>query len=439
VPAPSVKVKRCQGLQCYSGAVISAELTLSEMAPGGEAVGRRDDGLVVFVAGGAPGDRVEVALAAPRKGYAHGQLLRVLSPGAERVEPACPLAAPERCGGCPLMAVARPGQLRAKESWVRRALRKLPATILPILAPTPELGYRLRARLEVRHGRLGFAGSRSHNSVDIARCPVLVPALEQALFAGCAPLAGLLGEGATVQGLAGRSSVQLAVRFGAGAQRRAARAKLDELVQRQMVDCVLYEEDAPGPVVALGDDDGSGWGPFFSTADGFAQPSAPGHSLLPRLVAEAALAPPSPASPRILELFSGSGNLSRALRPGVTVLHCVEGEPQAAARARALFAGDAAVTVEARPVEAALRTLVAAGASFDVIVLDPPRTGAREAMPLLARLGAQRIVYVSCDPMTLGRDLGELSGLGYVARTVQPIDLTPHAAHVESLAIAERG
>jgi 23S rRNA (uracil1939-C5)-methyltransferase len=420
--------------------VISAELTLSEMAPGGEAVGRRDDGLVVFVAGGTPGDRVEVALTPPRKGYAHGQLLRVLSPGADRVEPACPLAVPERCGGCPLLAVARPAQLRAKESWVARALRKLPATILPILAPTPDLGYRLRARLEVRHGRLGFAGARSNSSVDIASCPVLVPALERALFGGCAPLAALLGEGATVQGLAGlpspSSGVQLAVRFGRGAQRPAAQASLDQLIRLHVVDCVLYEEEGGSAAVALGSD--SDWGPFFSTADGFAQPSAAGHSLLPRLVAEAAFAAPSLASARVLELFSGSGNLSRALRPAAKALHCVEGDPRAAARAQALFAGDAAVTVEARPVEAALRTLVSKGASFDVIVLDPPRTGAREAVPLLAQLGAQRIVYVSCDPMTLGRDLGELSGHGYLARTVQPIDLTPHAAHVESLAIAER-
>lgn len=422
--------------------MISAELTLSEMAPGGEAVGRRDDGLVVFVAGGTPGDRVEVALAPPRKGHAHGQLLRVLSPGAERVEPPCALAVPERCGGCPLMAVARPAQLRAKESWVRRALRKLPAPILPILAPAPDLGYRLRARLEVRHGRLGFAGARSHRSVEIARCPVLVPALERALFEGCAPLAALLGEGAVVQGLVGQSGVQLAVQLGAGAQRRAVRTRLDELVRSQMVDSVLYEASSGGAVVALGAD--SDWGPFFSTADGFAQPSAPGHSLLPRLVAEAtfaatAFAGPSPASARVLELFSGSGNLSRALRPHAKLLHCVEGEPRAAARAQALFAGDAAVTVEARPVEAALRTLAKSAATFDVVVLDPPRTGAREAVPLLAQLAAQRIVYVSCDPMTLGRDLGELSGHGYQVRTVQPIDLTPHAAHVESLAVVERG
>lgn len=416
----------------------SAELTLSEMAPGGEAVGRRDDGLVVFVAGGTPGDRVEVALDPPRKGYAHGRLLRVLSPGAERVEPACALSVPDRCGGCPLMAVARPSQLAAKESWVRRALRKLPPPleILPILAPAPDLGYRLRARVEVRGGRLGFAGARSHRVTEISACPVLVPSLERALFGGCAPLAPLLGEGATVQGLAGDDGgVQLAVSFGAGAQRRAARARFEALIREGVVDCVLYEGEDSEAAVVLGTGE---WGPFYSTADGFAQPSAPGHSLLPQLVADAAFAPPTPAAPRVLELFSGSGNLSRALRPRASLLHCVEGEPRAARRAQRLFSGDAAVTVEARPVETALRALASAGAGFDVVVLDPPRTGAREAVPLLRQLGSQRIVYVSCDPMTLGRDLGELAAAGYVARTVQPIDLTPQAAHVESLAVAER-
>jgi 23S rRNA (uracil1939-C5)-methyltransferase len=434
------------------------ELTFFEMAPGGDAVGRRDDGLVVFVPGGAPGDRALVALPPPKKGHARGRLLRVLKPGEARVQPACPLANPEHCGGCPLMAVSRPAQLQAKEDWVRRALRpeKLghAVQILPILDAAPALGYRLRARLVVRNGQLGFAGARSHRGVRIDTCAVLVPALDRVLFSGpksCARLAPLLGEGATVRGLVSDSGeVQLAVELSAGAQGRAARAALQELVQSREIVGVHYkhgphDEWLGEPLLKL-DEKGEGGG-FFATAAGFAQPSRAGHTLLPRLVAEALpTAEPMGRGLRVLELYSGSGNLTRALcnqknvgQNNVESIHCIEGDVQAAARAQRLFRNIAApaVTIEARPVETALLSLVQKGARFDAIVLDPPRTGAREALGAIVRLGARRIVYVSCDPMTLGRDLAELSGHGYRTLSVQPIDLVPHAAHVECVAIVE--
>ncbi|HRI52390.1 MAG TPA: TRAM domain-containing protein, partial [Pseudomonadota bacterium] len=131
-------------------------LTLSELAVGGEAVGRLPDGRVVFVPGGAPDEEAEIALTATHRSYARGELLRVRSASPQRVAPPCPLAAglaaqsPDAkvsgaaCGGCPLMHVARPAQLQAKQEWVRRAVRHSGAEVLPILAPTQPLGYRVR-------------------------------------------------------------------------------------------------------------------------------------------------------------------------------------------------------------------------------------------------------------------------------------------------------
>src|SRR5207253_262505 len=86
--------------------------------------GRTAEGQVVFVPGGAPGDRVEVALVERKRDFARGALRRVIEPGPSRVAPPCPEAAPGRCGGCPLMHVDRRAQLLAKEEWVRRALRQ---------------------------------------------------------------------------------------------------------------------------------------------------------------------------------------------------------------------------------------------------------------------------------------------------------------------------
>lgn len=419
------------------------------MAPGGDAVGRRDDGLVVFVPGGTPGDRVEVAIAPPRKGLGRGRLLRVLSPGPNRVTPACALAASAQCGGCPLMAVRIEAQLAAKEAWVRRALRKSTsaANILPILAPTAELGYRLRARLMVRDGKLGYASARSHHGVFIASCAVLLPALDRVLFGRLGALVPLFGEGTIVRGLLGQMAdqpaVHLAVHLGPAARRQAVRAALYDLWQSGEVCGVILHDGNRTEYIGqktLKIGESSDLEPFEGSAEGFAQPSAAGHALLPQQVAAAiAEIAPRPGQPlRLLELFSGSGNLTRALQGPARTLLCIEGDAAAVARAQACFASAPNITMKAQAVEAALLELVQSAAQFDAAVLDPPRIGAREALPLLARLQARRIVYVSCDSMTLGRDLEFLVAQNYFVRRVQPIDLAPHTAHVECVAVLEK-
>lgn len=437
----------------------ATRLTLTELAAGGEAVGRRDDGMVVFVPGGAPGEQVEVRIEESRKGFARARLLRVLSPSADRVDPACPLAHPERCGGCPLMHVSRAAQLRAKQAWVQRALRQTGAEVLPILAPTPELGYRVRARLVVHEGRLGFAGARSHRSVAVAACPVMDPLLEAALLGHGSRLAPLLGEGATLAGLVGRvpgtdrRAVQLAVRLGRGGRRAAIRSALLGAIEQGLIAGASLGRDEGGE----GDDEilgaaaldvGGSAGPLLVTAAGFAQASAPGHTLLAEHVARAVTAAVTDVAepslrPRIVELYAGSGNLTRALRPVARSILAIEGDAAATARLQQLV--DAAqsealapVEVQQAPVEQAIAQLVRRGVTCDAVVLDPPRAGARPALRGIAALSPRRVVYVSCDAMTLGRDLVELAALGLRARRVQPIDLMPQTAEIECVAELER-
>jgi len=443
------------------------ELDLTEVAPGGDAVGRRDDGLVVFVPGGVPGDRVAVRLLSRQRSYARGELLRVVSPGPERVEAACPLAMPQpgqtaaACGGCPLMALSRPAQLVAKQSWVARALRQLAVELRPILAPAEPLGYRLRARLVVRAGQLSFAAAASHRGAVLTACPVLAPELAQVLLSRGPELPAALGEGGALSGLlgwhAGRPAVQLAAELGrhghlpvvrrllqkwieagdiVGASLRSAAGQ--SAAQEEILGQATLDLAAPPGEVASRDD----LGPLAGSAAGFAQACAAGHTLLPKLVADAVRLPfvdgslPVLPQPQVLELFSGSGNLTRALLPLAQAITCVEGDPAAMARAAARF-GDA-ITRCAEPVDSALAKLSAAGARFSTVVLDPPRAGAREAMSRIVGLGAQRVIYVSCDVMTLARDLATLAAAGYRLRSVQPLDLMPHTAEIECIAVCDR-
>src|SRR5262249_50070091 len=128
-----------------------------------------------------PGDLVEVRVVEEKRRFARAELVRVVEPGPTRVTPACPLS--DRCGGCPWMHVSREAQLAAKQEIVRRALAKLDIEVRQIVAPVPELRYRVRARWTRQGSAVGYAGRRSHQIVDVEACPALVPELEAALVA----------------------------------------------------------------------------------------------------------------------------------------------------------------------------------------------------------------------------------------------------------------
>jgi len=141
---------------------------------------------------------------------------------------------------------------------------------------------------------------------------------------------------------------------------------------------------------------------------------------------------------RVLELYAGDGNFTRDLAAGARGGVAVEGDRPAAARLHPRLAGHASWNVVAEASGRAVERLVAAGERFDVVVLDPPRAGAADVVAHLPALAPERIVYVSCDPMTLARDLATLAGLGYAARVAWPVDMMPQTWHVEVVCLVTR-
>lgn len=387
----------------------TVRLTIDSLAFGGDGVGRDAAGRVAFVPGTAPGDEVTAEIVEEKKGFARGELVRVVRPGA-RVEPPCPRFA-AGCGGCQWQHVALAAQRAAKEDIVRRALRHVvPAeAIRPIAAPSPPLGWRRRARLRFRRGTLGYLARRSHELVDVDTCPQLEPALDAALAALRA--IPLPGAGDVELLLTRRGEVHVAVD---GPEVRAA--DLAPLLGRAGIAGIVVRGETFGAAeVDLGDGDA----PFWAAADGFAQASDAGNDLLRALVREAAGAV---AGRRVLELYAGSGNFTRDLA-GADIV-AVEESPAAAARL-------------ARNARAGVRV---GGADvpegpFDVVAVDPPRTGLSPGLAAkLAALAAPTFVYVSCDPPTLARDLAPLVAAGYRAVWAQPVDLMPQTFHVEVVA-----
>jgi 23S rRNA (uracil1939-C5)-methyltransferase len=163
------------------------------------------------------------------------------------------------------------------------------------------------------------------------------------------------------------------------------------------------------------------------SADRFAQASLAGNQALLSCVADALPARAESA----LELYAGSGNLTRALTDVYDRVFACDVVPPAGGPPQG-------VQWRAGHAERVTATLAGAGVAIDVVVLDPPRSGARECMGPIAKLGPKRVIYVSCDPATMARDLVDLGTSGYQTKWLQPFDLMPQTSHVEVVAIADR-
>ncbi|MBP9205845.1 MAG: class I SAM-dependent RNA methyltransferase [Kofleriaceae bacterium] len=396
-----------------TGHPVGAELTLTvtSLAAGGDAVGRDDGGRVTFVPRAAPGDVVRVRVDEVHRSFARASLVAVEQPGPGRIEPACARFQAGPCGGCQWAHVDLAVQRASKHELVARALRRAIGAGLELRAmatPAPAWGWRRRARLHVAGGAVGYYAPRTHDVVDVAACPQLEPALVRALAAvrAAAPPDGELH---LLAGDAGAVVVATAAAW-PGAAALVGQGGVVGVVAGDGRHGAIAVELEPG---------------LWTAADEFAQAGSAGNAAI---VAEVRAAlPPEPG--RLLELFAGAGNLTRiALEAGWTVDACDQVRPARGLRHdRLRFAATAAE-----------RWPRAFGRQrYQAVLLDPPRAGAAAVMPTLRDQGPARVVYVSCDPATLGRDLEVLVAAGATPRWATPIDTMPHTAHVEVVAVVD--
>jgi 23S rRNA (uracil1939-C5)-methyltransferase len=406
---------------------------VTTLAHGPDAVGRHE-GRVIFVPGAAPGDRVRVRIVEQHGSYARATMLHRCAAGSSYREPPCPWIA--ACGGCPWQHVDYATQLAAKDRNVLESLKRIagvvPARPSPILAAPNEWSYRHRIRLHVAGGALGYRRPRSHELVEIERCLIAEPALSDVLAPLRTLVAGLAtalddvevasnGRGAVVVDATVRGPFREPDAAGVREWLRATPGVAGVGVRgrvwsRRFGDTSLHvtsEATAPPAAQRLGT---------------FTQVNPAANLLLVRAVVDIVGAGAS-----VLDLFCGAGNLSLPL---ARVARAVVGIDQDAggiadAAASATTAGLTNVRFEAGAADRVLRRHGLGDA--DVVVLDPPRSGAATVAAQLARLKPARIVYVSCDPATLARDTRTLVAAGYTVDRVQPIDLFPQTEHVETV------
>jgi 23S rRNA (uracil1939-C5)-methyltransferase len=381
------------------------ELRIESLAKGGDGVGRASDGRVVFVPFTAPGDLVRVALVSRHARYAHGAALELLEPGPGRTDPLCPVFGV--CGGCDWQHVAYGAQLEAKRAILRDAIERIAKLRVPerfAMRPSPSpYGYRSRARVVAGRGRVGFRRRRSHAVCATARCPVLVPALDE-------PLRALAEHPPEPTG-------EWEISAGSGGEVAVARVPARDSE-------AFVEIEVAGERLRV-------------SAGTFVQANA-----LVRDALAAAVAGASGGGQTCLELFAGAGLFTLPLARRFARVVAVESHPGAVAdlEENLAAAGLSDVEIVAQSVEEAFAASAFATLRPEVVVLDPPRAGleaaTRDGLP---RLRARRVVYVSCDPATLARDVAVLADRGYALASLEAFDLFPQTAHVEAVAVLEPG
>ncbi len=420
------------------------ELAVDGVSVSGDGVGRLGDGRVVFVPGALPGDRVRVRLALARKRVQFAELLEVVARSPDRVERRC---VSRQCGACPLGELSMEAQARVKKQRIVDTLRRIGHIDLGEMLSGvrhPLEGWRTRHRVRLHSAwqngvwTLGFHEPRSHNLIGVGPCAVLWAELEEAVV-DCAKLVTGLPESAQLS--------QVEVAYSRRDGRAAAHVYGEGAIEhykRWLGD--VRDSSLSGVVVESG---GHTWryGNIelrydHAQAEQFDLRYEPGvftqanPAVNDALVAAVVMAVRAGEKRRVLELHAGIGNFSVPIRLAGIELVATERNPRATVlcRRNARAAGVSLEVLDQSDYEA-VDTL----GEIDTVLLDPPRTGAAEAVRAVAAgESVKRVVYVSCDPATLARDAAHLVAAGFRVVSAEAFDMFPETPHVETLLVLAR-
>jgi 23S rRNA (uracil1939-C5)-methyltransferase len=408
--------------------VTAERVRIDRLASGGDGVGRLADGRTVFVPRAAPGDVVALRGVRRHRRFARARIARLEAASADRVEPPCPHYVRDDCGGCQLQHLTADAQRNARRAFVGDALRRIGRIDVenPPLHPAPsDWAYRTKLTLHARGRAIGLHPLDDAERVfDLETCLITSTSLVelwQAVRAHRALLPAGLSRVVLRLDRAGTRHVIFETdrMSGWGTADALARALADAGVP-----ALLWQRAGGRTESAAGE------GPQTFPVMAFEQV----HPAMGDVVREWAIAQVGDvAGGHAWDLYAGLGATTTALAARGASVESVEFDADAVAHADA--AGPAAgVTRHAARVEAAIGRLRAP----DVVITNPPRTGMDGVVTAaLGASGARRIVYISCDPATLARDLDRL-GPGYRVTRLRAFDLFPQTAHVESVVVLDR-
>lgn len=370
---------------------MQVELTIDHVGLMGQGVGHDAEANIYFVPGAVPGDRVLVKTENVAKKYRDAELVEIVSPSPDRRDPQCRWFT--QCGGCDWLHWEYEAQVRAKDEMLRHVIERsawLPEKFLPPILASQEFGYRNRIQLRSDGKRLGFYRKKSHDIVDIEKCEVADPRLNESM-AGIR--AGLKGD--------------------EGAH------KIELVVQKD--GSVLRLDNRPHAFA------------------GFSQIHDEQNENLKSAVAQIL---GRAGSQSVLELYCGNGNLTFAYLGGVAEVFGVDCSASAVEAARAEYAqrkpSAKAMFWEMRVDSRLMRRLPREfRGRYDTLLLDPPRSGAEGCLQPLLHEKLKSIVYVSCSPVAFTKDIQCLKE-SFRFEQVQIVDMFPHTRHIEFVAFFSR-
>jgi len=444
------------------------EITLSNLGHGNIAIGRLD-GRAIFVPYGAPDEKVRVHFTHHAKRYSEARIVEIIEPSPARREVPCPHFG--KCGGCHWLHLNYETQLTAKADNVVQTLKRMghleaEEILTPVAAPK-EFEYRNRVRL---HGnwngksiQVGFLGARSHGIIQHERCWLYPRALRQLI----ASFVSALSQRLQSMSAASFELHAIVVTDGGSLALECTNPRLAEVAAKcfknisqptsgtddsrlpllsWQVWCSSRRNDPPfassGPselVLPLRLQGSKSYDIAVSPRSFFQANQLANVNLVNEICSWTAEALRGSPPAKVLDLYGGVGNFAVPLADQGNKLILVEADPVACELARRNAKNHAVeVDVIRGTVERELSTQKEKLEGAALAVLDPPRTGAREAIVPLLKLSIPHILYISCDPPALARDGATLVEAGYRLRRLRVFDLFPNTYHVETLAYFER-
>lgn len=429
--------------------------TIEKLAFGGNGV-CRVNGKVCFVPFSSPGDVVRLAITSEKRSFCIAHIEELLTASSYRTTPPCPLFGV--CGGCSWQHIEYGEQLAAKRQILAESLwrgARVDGDLVHTAIPSPsQVGYRSRVQFKLHHSKdtglaVGFYRTGSHQVVDAgAGCPIVLPVLNDTL----SRFRSVLGTCPDVRSIP-KINIDcaddgvIAVVHYTGRDRSAVTEFLSNKRSELFPVTGLYlQSDRMKPLIKVyGVDEltyslSSSCGPeclLTYKAGGFAQVNRAQNQRMLDIVSHCA---GFTGKEQVLDLYCGNGNLSLPLASQAAQITGIEefAGSISSAKANCLKNGIPNATFVCADAAGGTRQLANNGRTFDTVILDPPRTGAAEAIPELCRLNPTTIIYISCDPSTLARDCGLLVGQGYQVISSVPIDMFPQTYHIESVTLLHK-
>ncbi len=406
-------------------------VNFEKMVYGGDCMGRLPDGRAVFVPFVLPGETAEIELTESKERYARGKLIKLIQSSPERVQPPCQYFT--QCGGCHYQHIGYTHQLALKKELLRDQLERIgKLTQLPKIEITPSpLPFAYRNQVQFHPAAthdpekltLGFKKTGSDETLPIANCLLISEELNQLLSQiELEPDGGIqrvvLREDSTAELmliLEGEDEVPPDLTFELPISAAYA-SPSGEVFSLSGNNALLYEIDGKE---------------FYVSPQSFFQVNLPVAAMMVRHILEQL---EGKKDLRVLELYSGVGLFTRFIAPFASELIAIESSPSASFNFADNLDEFDNISLYEGPVEAILPNLVDDIKPIDLVLLDPPRAGMNaKARQGLIKLNPSQIIYISCDPSTLARDLKHLAEAGYVITTLHAFDMFPQTKHIETM------